>query len=496
MKKTRLIELLKTFSVQEIKDFEKFIASPYFSRGRNLKPLFAFIKKNYPDFHSPSFTRENIFIQLFPGKKFDKQKSTHLLNVNISELTLLAEKFMAIEQLQNENRGYEIYNALNRTFKNRHLDKYRMKLILSNIERIQNSGTDIHFQELIDLNIDLSSLYFIENNRRGEYECIEKMQLFTYGYYLWAWGRIVNDYFALSLTPQNLKNIESLKIGIQNFVPEVFENEFYDDGLGNKQLIMADYYSIKAQLEIDDEESLLTAIAYYKANFEKFIWSVKSGFFRRLINICVQRALRGNEDKKFFLLGSELVDFALNNQIYGSYEGGPLMTGYFILYFGFKNNVLYASELEAFTERTLKLVENDSKQFLTDYCYVWINFKKRDYPRTIEIIAKMGTLPKALKFMMGKIKIASLYSLNYIEEAIYNLDSYEHFIRSSIKSENRDDRDMSFIKTFKLFINCKTHKIPFDEGTIKKTIEESKLSILRPWFLEEADKLKKEFMKQ
>lgn len=494
MQNTKLVSMLKTFSEKEMKDFEKFISSPYFSKGRNLKPLYYILKKNHPAFSSSHLNRDKIFRNLFPGKKYDEKKSVHAINVMFSELTALAEKFMAIEYLQNENEGYGIYNALDCTFKRRNLKKYRLKLILENIDRLQKSGSGILFQELANLNIELSEIYFFAGKFPDSIECDKKTQLYTYGNYLEAWGKVVNNYFALAsteITPVTLRSTEFLRTGLQNFVPEKFENEFYDDGLGNKQLIMADFYITKSHLEIDDEESLFTAIEYYKCNFEKFSWTIKNGYFERFLNICTQRALREDADRKWYLIGSELVDFALMNGIHNSIEGGPLIPGYFMLYFGFKNNVLDAAELEVFTERILKLIEDEPKQLLHDYCYTWINFKKRDYRKTLELLSKMGTFFKGFRYMMGKVKILSLYSLNYIEEAIYNLDSYEKFIRSSLKSGDKDSRDMSFIKSFRLLINYKTRKIPFDEYAMRKSIEEAKMFILRPWFIEEIEKLKK-----
>lgn len=79
MQKSKLITLLKTFSKEEMKNFDKFISSPYFSRGRNLKPLYNVLKKYHPSFDSPHFTEEKIFNKLYPKKKFDGKKSLHTL---------------------------------------------------------------------------------------------------------------------------------------------------------------------------------------------------------------------------------------------------------------------------------------------------------------------------------------------------------------------------------------------------------------------------------
>jgi hypothetical protein len=96
MYKSKLITYLKSFSKKEMKEFGKFISSPFFSRERNLKPLYDVLKKHYPEFISPQFTEEKIFLKLYPGKIFEKNKSLHVLQVMVSEMTLIAEKFMQI----------------------------------------------------------------------------------------------------------------------------------------------------------------------------------------------------------------------------------------------------------------------------------------------------------------------------------------------------------------------------------------------------------------
>ncbi|MBK7255286.1 MAG: hypothetical protein IPI04_15600 [Ignavibacteria bacterium] len=50
MKDTKLIQNLKTFTKDEIKLFERFVASPYFNNGRNYLPFLKELRNHYPDF--------------------------------------------------------------------------------------------------------------------------------------------------------------------------------------------------------------------------------------------------------------------------------------------------------------------------------------------------------------------------------------------------------------------------------------------------------------
>ena len=61
MTDTKLITLLKKLTPDEMRDLEKYIASPYFSKSRDLNPLFSILKKLYPDFSGKDLNNEYLF---------------------------------------------------------------------------------------------------------------------------------------------------------------------------------------------------------------------------------------------------------------------------------------------------------------------------------------------------------------------------------------------------------------------------------------------------
>ena len=82
MREIRLINILKTFSKEEMKLFGKFAASPYHNGGKNYMPLFNLLTKYHPDFETGRFTYENIHEKLHPGRKFNKQVMWNLTSAN------------------------------------------------------------------------------------------------------------------------------------------------------------------------------------------------------------------------------------------------------------------------------------------------------------------------------------------------------------------------------------------------------------------------------
>ena len=61
MLKSSLLEILRTFSKQELIKFEDFVRSPYFNKKENVVKLFLEIKKYAPEFESENLDKEKVY---------------------------------------------------------------------------------------------------------------------------------------------------------------------------------------------------------------------------------------------------------------------------------------------------------------------------------------------------------------------------------------------------------------------------------------------------
>ena len=112
MHETRLIRILKTFSENEFKNFGKFIASPYFSTGRDVTPLYKVLKSHYPEFTGKGMEKEQVFSKLGKGK-YNEQ----LMRIMISDLYKLAVEYlrnMSAMEIQVQTKLMLTENALRR----------------------------------------------------------------------------------------------------------------------------------------------------------------------------------------------------------------------------------------------------------------------------------------------------------------------------------------------------------------------------------------------
>ncbi|HLT24117.1 MAG TPA: hypothetical protein VK004_03240, partial [Ignavibacteria bacterium] len=116
MYKSKIVNVLKTFSEDEIKRFSDFVSSPYFNSNQSTVKLFNTLKKYHPHFEGSGVSKESLYKKLFAGEKYNDQVMRNLS----SQLLKLSKEFLSIESYINENDTKEL--ILLNELKNRNLD--------------------------------------------------------------------------------------------------------------------------------------------------------------------------------------------------------------------------------------------------------------------------------------------------------------------------------------------------------------------------------------
>jgi len=126
---SKLLLLLQTLKHQsrEILEFEKFVKSPYFNPKKEVVNLLLYIKKYWngsEKFQQQKLTKDLAFKKLFPKEsKYIGWK----INECVSDLTLLLEEFITIQELKKNKAKKAI--LLTTGLKNRGIDKYFFKKV-------------------------------------------------------------------------------------------------------------------------------------------------------------------------------------------------------------------------------------------------------------------------------------------------------------------------------------------------------------------------------
>lgn len=114
MERSKLLDLLSTFTNQEWRDFRDMVRSPYFNRNEDMVKLCDWLCKNI----GRPLERNAVFEAALPGVRYQEAQMNHIM----SELLKLGEKFVGITYLE-KNGFWSDYFSL-QALSERGLDKH------------------------------------------------------------------------------------------------------------------------------------------------------------------------------------------------------------------------------------------------------------------------------------------------------------------------------------------------------------------------------------
>ena len=174
---SQLIELLQCFSPAEYREFQLFLASPYFNRGtfvRETQGLLEFILKASPDFLPERLERTAAYRAIFPGAPMVEGKIDKVM----SELHKLAKEFISVQQHGKKENEFMQLLDLATFYSIKGLNKRHQGLIQKLIDRQQQIAQyDLEFfhrQFLLDFEIhNYESMY---NQKRDDLSISKTLQ--------------------------------------------------------------------------------------------------------------------------------------------------------------------------------------------------------------------------------------------------------------------------------------------------------------------------------
>jgi len=99
MYKFAVVQILRSFSKQEMKEFDKVVCSPFFGGSAYIYKFWRELKKYYPEFKEEKIERKKLFAALYPTKKYDDA----VIRKIASLLHNMAERYIGIKRANSEN---------------------------------------------------------------------------------------------------------------------------------------------------------------------------------------------------------------------------------------------------------------------------------------------------------------------------------------------------------------------------------------------------------
>ena len=98
MFQNKSIVILRTFTNQEMRQFDEYLRSPLFNKNQTVIHAFEVIRQWHPDFEHPNLERTALFGLIYPNEKFDEQKLRYLM----TDLTKHLEEFLCHKAISDE----------------------------------------------------------------------------------------------------------------------------------------------------------------------------------------------------------------------------------------------------------------------------------------------------------------------------------------------------------------------------------------------------------
>ncbi len=456
-----------------MKEFGKFVSSPFHNNRKEVILFFEEIKTFYPDFNQHNFSKEYIFSLLYPGKIYQDDVIRRLS----SNLFKLAEEFAAYKIYKSDRFDFE--KNLLEFYASKNIDKFFWKQYkdVENYLEQQSLRDTEYYRRLTDIN-EIELKYILKDDptyKKSSYEK-EINNLWNYG-------------LAAMLRLYGFAEYETY------FFNKKYELKFADELLTmaeesnfmNSSTVEIYYLILKLYRPDKSDEIFIKLKKLIEEKFNEFSKGECFSFYVHLINYCNINKLAN--DKEYIRIKFEIAKEMVERDLI--VQNGVIDPGWFRGIFSMAFNAGEIQFAEDFIEKHKSLVSGKDSENVVKHVYANLAIYKKEYDSALEYLSTSSYQHLNDKWAVKQMYLTIYYETNNFEQFLYIADSMKHLIKDEGSwNENLIIPIRNFInyliKLFKIKLGEKD--IRLDE--IKKEIIESKI-ISRKWLLEKIAELEK-----
>lgn len=474
--KYKIIEILKTFSVKETKQFDSFLLSPFFNESRKLRNLYISLLEFYPDFEPGIMCEEKLSKKINPDLPYNKSTMKTLF----FELANNAEEFLRISNFRTKLSLKEDY--LREEYSKRKL----YKLVDQNIEKTMNqldSEKEFEFEYLLSkfyvLTDMCNSMQTSKQNSNQDYiknllnhlnERGKTLLYLTTNELLIQYNKIhtLKDNYNINLEDNFIYRLFK-KIKIEELLEFIISETDEDFCSVIFELRLA-YY--KAITDLENEE----LYHKYKKLFIKNIHSLNNEIiysnFIMLINYCFRKPI-DNES-----------GFDFRKELFSIYKY-LLLKKYYVI--GVHDNIpieLYRQVLKLslelkkfkwcleFIKKYNPYLNPDVRVNMYNYSLAEYYFHKKRFDQAMRYFHKIELSHFLLRVDIRNLMLMTYYELDMFENAISLIDSYKHFLTNTeVLSDTEKRKCRSFINAVHNMIKYKTSVKQVNKNQIRECLK-------------------------
>lgn len=479
MEKSSVVEILRTFSKEELSAFGDFAASPYHNKKSNVTKLLKALKKSAPQYPAEKISKEKIWNNIYPGKKYNYGIMKNL----IYDLNRLLLSFLDTEKHLSDSFASDI-NIVDQFYERRLSGLFLNKLAKTKKE-ITSAKTDykIYYYRYI--------LEFME------------VKMKNYGYdfktlgsdpYSKAENELALFYFANQLhnntncaQTAHIANVD-LHSDFRNLFLSFYNSSGYKD-----TYIQLLYLSYKITVDYNSIDDYLEMKRLYFGNRKALSIEARYDFAVCLYNFCRNNATKGNKQYSAdeFPYIKLIIDEGLyRHSSYGSFDR--------YMYMGAVMCACRAGEYkwaEKFIEQFASELYSEEREMYKNYAYITLNLRTGNFQKALHYISLCRNVESSDKLNIKVFEFNAYYELGYYEEVISLADTTAHFLRNDKLFSNNDK------KAFKNYVWCVRKLINYKCGmgksrtevnyleTIEKFIKSNEI-LNKTWLLKKTEELK------
>lgn len=424
MKNTKLIQVLKSFSKEEMKEFEKYLSSPFFGCSPFILNFFMELKKHYPDFIDDHIKKERIYSKLYKGQKFS---DTNIKRIS-SALMRMSLDFMAIKNFR-KTEGF--YNFCL-------LQDLRMRKLFPIIEtESKNMRKKKDLNKKIHSGLFLSEFLF--NSETINYKMESNMMTSAPGD-VKDKGNNLLIFFLTGLTYFfHLKDL--LKTRYNNDVNCLLNENFFkyfnyekfiesldNDTTTGAKFLKINYYNFQLILNINPHENYLKIKDLWVNSKEYLHEHQRRAYYHFLINFCTSQNRKN--DSKYFREDFNLRQVYLKDKLFLVNSNTMSITEFWNIV----NVSLKLKEykwLEDFIKTHSKYLIQELRESMVEYGYSSLEFEKGQFEKALERLDKIKQESPLFKLILKELLLKIYYEQKYTESAHSLVDSFKHFLNDN-----------------------------------------------------------------
>lgn len=439
MKENKLSQLLNSLSREEWKEFEKYLASPFFNSGRNYIPLLKLLKTKPGTFSGKIEEHEKLYTKLYPGKPFNK----NVINTMLSGFTKMLEGYLIQKDYDSLSKNKKL--ALLRQLNYRNCDDLFAK---ESAAAIKNAGETPFDLDIIEFLHELQVLivrskYKTHFDKSIEPEVYKRSDYRFFVNYLWMLNEdrdqkvmrfVLNKKSDDRISSSVLKRINSGEVlayveknypWLTDTVGLIILCLTSRDIVRVKELYYKNYNLLQPYLALN--------VAYY---VEGLIVDLITEGKRELV-----------KDRHFlhrFILEKNLLVNNITKIMNTRVTENFLNTAFWCKEYSWINS---------FILKYSQTFADDMRESFLNYAKSCIFYGEGKYPEALKKLKLVGDAPYTMRLKMKEMEMQIFYEMKEPEHLYYSIDNYVKFKSFQFISEINRKIMESNISAFKELVN-------------------------------------------